>query len=139
MLWVQLALSAVSVILYVLINQSGSQKRASGDSSTRHAYFMGLLFAGLYYYGFPLWWWRYGIKTTAKLLLTCIIAGAICQAVLRTIGMIVVDDFGKSFAISMLLAVPIRAIAGVWVARHDKCWRDSIVAERKAKSQAVVS
>lgn len=137
MLWIHLGLSTISVVLYILLNQSGWRKRVSGDGTTRRAYYMGLLFAGLYYYGFPLWWWRYGIKTTAKLLLTCIIAGAICQAVMREMGLVVAADLGKSFAISMLIAVPIRAIAGVWVARHDKRWREAIMAKRKFHSRAV--
>ena len=137
MLWIQLALSTISVVLYILINRSGWRKRVSGERTARSGYYMGLLFAGLYYYGFPIWWWRYGIKTTAKLLLTCIIAGAIFQAVLRVLGVIVVADFGKSFAISMVIAVPIRAIAGAWVARQDTRWREATVEERKIKMPVV--
>jgi hypothetical protein len=60
-----------------------------------------------------------------------IIAGAMLQIVLRQIGMIEVKNFGESFAFSMIIAVPIRAIAGAWIARHDQRWRDAAVLPRK--------
>ena len=111
--------------LYLLFSLSGWLKQARGKCSNdapRRAYFVGLLFAGLYYYGFPIWWWRYGLKTATKLLLACIIVGAILQGMLRAAGLITVRDFGESLGIALLIAVPIRAIAGIWVARRDISW-----------------
>lgn len=141
MLSIQLALSAISVFIYLLFNSSGwlrQVRNKCGGDTPRRSYFVGLLFAGLYYNGFPIWWWRYGLKNATKLLLACIIAGAICQAILRVTGMIEVHGLGESFVISMLIAVPIRAIAGTWVARHDERWSGAIKNVRKNKSWPMV-
>ena len=137
MLWVQLGLSVVSVVIYIALNQSRWLTQVRGNAVARRAYFAGLLFAGLYYYGFPILWWRYGIGTTVKLLVTCIIVGAAFQALLLGFGKGGANDSGKSLVVAMLIAVPIRAIAGIWVARNDGAWRDAIVVQRKTKSKAV--
>jgi hypothetical protein len=129
-----LGLSATSMFLYLLFNLSGWLKQARGapnDNSPRRAYLVGLLFAGIFYYGFPIWWWRYGLANTVKLFVMCLGAGAICQAILRGMGTLEVNDFGMSLAFAQIIAVPIRAIAGTWIAKNDARWRGAIALRRK--------
>ncbi len=133
MLWMQLGLSVVSVVIYISLSQARWLKQTRGETATRSSYFAGLFFAGLYYFGFPILWWRYGIRITVMLLMTCIIASAAFQVLFLELGRGGASDSRSTLAIGMLIAVPIRAIAGIWVARHDKRWRDAIVAQRQAK------
>jgi hypothetical protein len=50
--------------------------------------------------------------------------------------MIDIDGIGESIAAGLFLAVPIRAVTGVYVANHDNSWRRAIVALRNLRAQA---
>lgn len=65
------------------------------------------------------------------LLVTCIGVGAIVQFGLRAIGAIEVDNFIESIGVGLLIAVPIRATAGFWVANKDAEWRRAILLKRR--------
>jgi hypothetical protein len=144
MLRLLLVLGAVSALLYVAFSIVRHSTRPSIRRSMRphadqsvlvrpnSAYFWGLLFALVFYYGFPLWWWRYGLLRAVQVMLACVAATALLQAVLRTTGAIQVDGLGESVAASLLLSVPIRAIGGLWVARRDAEWRSAILERRRA-------
>tara|TARA_R110002167_G_scaffold12858_1_gene54631 strand:- start:64 stop:387 length:324 start_codon:yes stop_codon:yes gene_type:complete len=101
------------------------------------AYFWGLAFAVLFYYGFPVWWWRYGLRNTMQLLGICVVLVVAIQTILRVTGAIEVDNFGESMAVGLIIAIPIRVIAGFWVAKYDAKWRRAILLQRKARMQAV--
>lgn len=134
-------LSLCSGILYLLftsIVRQPIQKLDEVPKVVDRSYVWGLLFALLFYYGFPLWWWRYGFSKTIQLLVGCIVAGAGLQAILRTFELIEVDGLGDSFFVGLLLSMPIRAIAGLWVARRDAEWRSAIL-ERRASRRCAMS
>ena len=54
------------------------------------------------------------------------------QGVLRSLDVIEVSEFGESLAWGLFLSIPVRAIAGVWVANNDRRWRQAIVKKRNA-------
>ena len=137
MLKIFLVLSGISALLFCVAAFTGWRRRKkSGSAQPRRAYFWGLMFALLFYYGFPVWWWRYGLRKTLELMLACIVAVMTLQAILRAIGAINVDGLGESFAVGLFLAVPIRAVAGLWVTRRDAEWRSAIILSRKARLAA---
>jgi hypothetical protein len=51
---------------------------------------------------------------------------------LRYLDVIEVSEFGEPHALGLLLSIPVRAIAGVWVANNDRRWRQAIVKKRNA-------
>lgn len=134
-----LILTAISVALYLLLavtswlRHANERKNAPTQATKPYpAYFWGCAFALVFYYGFPIWWWRYGFRNTCKLILACVLSVAAIQALLRYAEMIDVDGLGESIAASLFIAVPIRALAGIWVAKNDRRWRNAIVMKRKA-------
>lgn len=132
-----IALSLTSVLLYLLVNARGwlrSMRKQDGTERQPPAYFIGLLFAGLYYYGLPIWLFRYGLKATSKLLLVCVACSALLLIALRILGMVEVEDFVQSLVYGQVTAIPIRAIAGSWVARNDSRWRSAAVQRRSGKA-----
>ena len=123
-------LSAISGALYLVlavINWRMSKRKTNqAKKSPRPAHFWGLLFAVLYYYGFPLWWWRYGLRRTLYLMVVCVGAGILIQELIRQLT-------GESNAVGFLIALPIRAAVGLWVAKRDDAWKKSIAAIRNSK------
>ena len=141
MLRILLILSAISAFIYLLFAFKGwlgqlRRRKHSPDAPPR-AYFWGLTFAVLFHYGFPLWWWRYGLRNALKLMIFCVSSVMVVKAILGATGAIDVDGLGESIAASLFIAVPIRAIAGLWLAKHDAVWRSAILLQRKAHLQAV--
>jgi hypothetical protein len=139
-----LILTAISVALYLLLaitswfRHANARKIAPAQAAKPYpAYFWGFAFALIFYYGFPIWWWRYGFRNTCKLILACVLIVAATQAILRYTGTIKVDGIGESFVASLLIAVPIRALAGIWVAKNDRRWRDAILMKRNAARSVV--
>lgn len=134
MLGLQLGIAAASILIFSILlylwplKPSGSERRLS-------RVLWGGLFAALYYYGLPLWWWRYGLRNALKVVLTCVASTAVLNVVLRMVGWLKAGDAFESLLTSMLLAVPIRAIAGFWLAKNDKRWTADIAAKRRHKSQ----
>lgn len=136
-----LTLTVISAVLYCLLAVVSwtRQFRKRGKASIAApfpAYFWGFTFAVFFYYGFPIWWWRYGLRNAIKLVLSCIFLVAATQAILRLTGMIEVNGFAESVGASLFISVPIRALAGFWVARNDWRWRSAILVERKARINA---
>ena len=143
---IMLILTAITAALYLLIvitswlRRASERKRDLGKAQRPSpAYFWGFAFAVFFYYGFLIWWWRYGFQNTCKLILSCVFIVAATQATLRYAGLIEVDGPGESFAVSLLIAVPIRALAGFWVAKNDRRWRNAIVIKRNARRNIVAS
>lgn len=149
-------LAAASAFIYILLTIKGWAKqarlsqertkveqpanserlqRASPDAPPR-AYFWGLTFAVLFYYGFLIWWGRYGLGRAVKLTLACIVAVGLVQIVLRSAGMIDIHGIGESIAAGLFIAVPIRAVAGIYVAKNDNSWRSAVVAQRRLRTQS---
>lgn len=114
----------------------GIRAQLTTPDTPRRAYFWGLAFAVFFYYGFLIWWGRYGIGRAVKLTLACFAAVALLQFALRYAGMIDIDGLGESIAVGLLISVPIRAVGGIYVANHDGGWRSEIVARRKMSSHA---
>ena len=141
-----LTLTAISAALYLLLAITSWFRRTSERRNVPEqapkpypAYFWGFAFAVVFYYGFPIWWWRYGFRNTCKLILACILIVAVTQAILRSTELLEVDGLGESFAASLFIAVPIRALAGFWVAKNDRRWRHAIVLKRNAERSLVAS
>jgi len=117
-----LVLSCVSALLYsimAVIDWRGRRTKCATENP--RAYFWGFLFSLFFYYGFPLWWWRYGLPKTIWLMLVCLAVVIAVQAVLRLIGLF--NDSDSSIAVGLLISVPVRAAGGMWVARRDAEWR----------------
>lgn len=66
-------------------------RRTECATENPRAYFWGLLFALLFYFGFPLWWWRYGLRKSIWLMLGCMTPVMAVPAVLRLIGLTVMS------------------------------------------------
>lgn len=119
---VSLVLACVSALLYsivAVIDWRGRRTKCATENT--RAYFWGFLFSLLFYYGFPLWWRRYGLPKSIWLMLVCIAAVMAVQAVLRLIGLL--NDSDSSIAAGFLISVPVRAASGMWVARRDAEWQ----------------
>lgn len=141
-----LIFTSISAVLYFLLALTSSIRGAGGKKSVREevlnpsrAYFWGLAFAVVFYYGFPVWWWRYGLQNACKLVISCMLIVAATQAILRYAGLIEVDGFYEAVAFGLLIAVPVRSLAGLWVAKNDKRWRNAIVIKRGARKCVVAS
>ena len=141
MLTITIILIAVSAISYIILALVGLEKKPVNFDETSlssgRSYIWGFLFTALFYYGFPLWWWRYGLWRAVHLILTCVGIGILIQMLLRTIGAIYVDSIGDSIFAGLLLSVPIRALAGVWVAHKDQEWRQAIISKRASRLPTV--
>lgn len=137
MLKLLIALSSVSAVLYLFLVSKGWLGQIRGAQTSpatpERAYFWGLAFVVLFYYGFPVWWWRYGLRNALKLMAACVISVWVILAFLRGIQAVHVRDLGESVAIGLLVAVPVRAATGLWVARNDARWRSAIVAIRTSR------
>jgi hypothetical protein len=48
--------------------------------------------------------------------------------------MIHIEGIGESFLVGLLIAVPIRALGGIFVAMYDTSWRSEIVAQRRMRA-----
>jgi hypothetical protein len=136
MLRILLILGVISGALYlVLVWLDVRRRRKISAESSRPAYLWGLLFALLFYYGFPLWWWRYGLRKALFVLIICICAVALILEILKFLDWIQVDNRAESMVFGFIYAIPIRAIAGIWVAKQDSAWRKLIILKRAQKSQ----
>ncbi len=123
-------LFAAASLIWRLRERRKNSERVPGE--TYPSYFWGLTFALVFYYGFPVWWWRYGLENTCRLIVSCILAVAALQGLVRYLGLIEVDELGESIAVSLVLAVPVRAVAAFWIAKNDHRWRQGILSKRKA-------
>jgi ABC-type arginine/histidine transport system permease subunit len=81
------------------------------------------MFATLFYYGTPIWLWLYGVKTTFFLIVYSIGAAFILAVILGA-----VFDVSEPTAIGVLLQIPVRVIAGNWLARNHVRLRSRSVA-----------
>lgn len=137
-----LVLTVASVGLYLIVVITAvlrSKTKANNSDQSpkgRPSYSWGLMYAALFYYGLPVWLWRYGTRNSLKLILSCVLAVAAIQALFRYAGLIEVSDFGESLAFGFICAVPVRAAAGFWVARNDSRWRQAILSRRMAAKNA---
>jgi hypothetical protein len=136
MMRILLFLGVISGIFYLaLVWWDVRRYRKKSAESSRPAYLWGLLFAVLFYYGFPLWWWRYGLRKALFVLIVCICAVALMLEILKLLDWIQVDDRQASMALGLIFAIPVRAIAGIWIAKQDSAWRESIVHKRAQKAK----
>ena len=129
---IMLGLAVASAVIYLLLVIKGWVKQLKTPDTSRRSYFWGLAFAVFFYYGFLIWWARYGIKMALKLTLACFVAVGFLQFVLRYAGIIEIDGIGESIALGLFLSVPIRAVGGIYVAYRDVDWRnDNLLRKRK--------
>jgi hypothetical protein len=104
--------SGATLILYLLFFLSPWIK-AWRRKELGKSYFVGLLFATFFYYGTPIWLLLYGWKTTFLLIAYCI--GSVFLAVVVISS---VFSIGDSLIVGILVQVPIRVIAGSWLANN---------------------
>jgi hypothetical protein len=136
MLRLMLLFGMVSGAMYLtLVWLDVQRRRKMPAGSARPAYLWGLLFSGLFYYGFPLWWWRYGLRRALFIVIACICAVALILEILKFLDWITIDDQGTLMVLGLMFNMPVRAIAGMWVAKKDLAWRKSIVETRTQKLQ----
>jgi hypothetical protein len=134
MLGIQLGIAAASIMLFSILLYIWPLKTSSSKRTVPRALWGGL-FAAMYYYGLPVWWWRYGLRNALKLVLTCVASTAFLNVTLRMAGWLKAEDVVESLINSMFLAIPIRALAGFWLVRNDERWATSIAAKRRLKSE----
>jgi len=79
-------------------------------------YFIGLSFSVFFYFGVPLWLWRYGWKITAKIILGCFITIFLTTQI---VDLAIQFEEGGSFLFSFFIQSPIRVAIAVWLAKHD--------------------
>ncbi len=134
-----LILAASSAVLYLILavlswrkHKNARKQVAENCTKQNPAYIWGFVFALIFYYGFPIWWWRYGFQNACKLVFSCIAIAAVIQGVLRYLDVIEVSELGESLAWGLFLSIPVRAIAGIWVANNDRRWRRAIEKKRNA-------
>jgi uncharacterized membrane protein YadS len=139
-----LILAAISAALFLILavlswrKHKNARKQVSENCTKQNpAYIWGFVFALIFYYGFPIWWWRYGFQNACKLVFSCIAIAAAIQGVLRYLDVIEVRELGESLAWGLFLSIPVRAIAGIWVANNDRRWRQAIVLKRKSEQGIV--
>lgn len=88
-----------------------------GKSRFRHI-LAGIFFTCTFYWGVPIYLWRYGRLRTAALILIPLAATAGLSYGLDVYNLVV-----KS-----LLLIPMRAVAGLWVTHWDQTyWRDTLI------------
>lgn len=132
MLTFALSLSIASAVLYLLLNSKAwlrvkrSEKTKDGEKAS---YFIGLLFSVLFYYALPIWIWRYGLLATIKIFLICIISSSLFFLGFQLMGL-QVGGWPDSFFIIQMIQVPVRAVAGGWIAKRDTKLRSSITLKR---------
>ena len=134
MLTLNLALAATCAFAYIIFAFKGWSKQVKNAylmEQPKKRYFWGLSFAILFYYGFPVWWWRYGFLRSVYLLVVCVGGLALALMALQALG---AEEAGQSLGVGLLLSIPVRATAGLWVAHRDEAWRRAIVYKRTAKS-----
>jgi len=78
---------------------------------------IGLSFSIFFYFGLPLWLWRYGWKVTAKIILGCILASLLVPELIDLA--IPFDDEEDKYLFSFLIQSPTRVTIAVWLAKHD--------------------
>lgn len=99
-----------------------------GDEAKKTlGFFWGGMFAYLFYVYLFIGWYRYGFKRTFWILIGCL-------ASVMLIPRLLVEDSDDLATYSILMAVPVRAIAGAWVARNDCLWRH-MTAERRRQAR----
>jgi hypothetical protein len=101
-------------------------RRKCAPDSARPAYVWGFLFTFLFHFGFLLWWWRYGFKKALFVVMVCIVSTALFIELFEYFDWLEVEDLHESLFFGLFFAIPIRAIAGIWVANKDHVWRQSI-------------
>ncbi len=86
-----------------------------GGQST-WGFLWGALFAALFYGFLPIGWFRYGFKKALSVLLLCAVS-------IFLLALYLCDDPDDRMLYGLLVAVPIRAIAGLIIAWNDSTWR----------------
>ena len=134
MLTLNLALAATCAFAYIIFAFIGRSKQVKNVyliEQPKKRYFWGLSFAILFYLGFPVWWWRYGFLRCVYLLVVCVGGVVLARIALQTLG---AEEAGQSLGVGLLLSIPVRVTAGLWVAHRDEAWRRAIVYKRMQKS-----
>jgi hypothetical protein len=129
-----LVMFGIHGLLFCMVAFRDSKRRkVTGLTLPWHAYFWGLMFAGLFYIGIPLWWWRYGFRKMLEMLLICFGVVAATTMLLSMIRVHPSDDVVENLILGLIIGIPVRVIAGLWVARRDAEWRNEIVLTRKRR------
>jgi hypothetical protein len=63
-------------------------------------------------------------------MLSCLTIGALSMLCLRAIGILKIDGLFISLIYGQFVAVPIRVIAGTWLAKNDGKWRRRALGNR---------
>jgi len=118
---VQAAIIAIIYGLFVILrNGAVDADPFGGTFSSAQSYVWGLLFATLFYFLFPLWWWRYGLWRTLYMICLCV---GIKMVIKLSIGASGFVGTLESILLDKTLSIPIMVGAGLWVARNDREWR----------------
>ncbi len=131
------SLPTISGAIYItiaLIHQKKYRSRYPENSipSTK-SHIWGLLFATLFFFATPIWWWRYGFWRTLILIST--VLGILIIANGSLLANNVVDFIGtfgyrvvrRTISIATLVGL------GLWVAHNDRNWRQNIISKRMSK------
>ena len=103
------------------------KRRLAIPSEPGFSLFFGGLFAGAFYWAAPIFVWRYGWRRALGTFLACIVIGSalglVAAAVWHWHDPTVALDLGQRIVLGQTLLVPVRAFAGMYVARNDGVFR----------------
>lgn len=130
---IALIFGAIGLITYFGTYRWGTKflARFSGKTGGARSTGYGALFSFVYFLGFPYWWWRYGLRRTVQLLLSCVAAGMTCGLLVRLLP---IDPEDSMFAALLAGQLVGRALGGHWIAVVDARWRREIVQRRRIKA-----
>jgi hypothetical protein len=103
------------------------ERRLAIPSVPGFSLFFGGLFAAAFYWAAPVIVWRYGWRRALGIFLACIAIGSALGLVVATAWQwsdpSVAFDLGQRLVLGQVLLVPVRAVAGMYVARNDGAFR----------------
>jgi hypothetical protein len=113
-----LILAAISAALYLILavlswrkHKNAGKQIPENCTKQNPAYVWGFVFALIFYYGFPIWWWRYGFQNACKLIFSCIAIAAAIQGVLRYLDVIEVSEWTNGEGLDVCVGQKLLAIS----------------------------
>ena len=115
---------AVTTVIYLIVFARPwfrSLRLNDLHKESKPAYFVGLLFAGLFYYGAPLWLWLYGWRLAILLIVSCL-GGTF--VVFMITSLIIPFEESEKLPVGILIQLLIRVVVGGWLAHNHIRLRD---------------
>lgn len=109
------------IIFYSLAYRRNWFNISQYSSIKKSSHLWGVLFSSLSFLLTPILIWRYGTKKTIFLISFCILAPSIPTYIFDNL-----DDYSKVM-LALTLSIPIKALAGCWLAKNDLRLRKEVI------------